>query len=83
MRRTGKTTRFIDNAIQDYFTNGFAFVYEGRSRNRVVHEHALKVFTNRLFHEHHLNLNKDYIAKYENDGNMWYFKITNLNYEKS
>lgn len=83
MRKTGITTRKIDNAVQDYFNNGFAYLYESRNATREANEVIFHTFSNRLFNEHNQQLNKDYQTIYNCIDGIWCFKVINLNYEKS
>ena len=52
MNKSGKTTRKVDAAVQDFFKNGLAYLYEGRTQAKLSHKHAMEVFKKRMFSEH-------------------------------
>lgn len=54
MRRSGQTTRLVDRCIQEFFTNGFTFIYEGigSDKYRVMNNEALGRFKRRMKSEH-------------------------------
>lgn len=54
MRKSGITTRLVDRLIQEFFTNGITYVYEGRGENGFKRQtdHVFKIFRNRLENEH-------------------------------
>lgn len=53
-RLSGKTTRNVDRWIQEFFTNGFTFIYEGRGSDsfRRQTDEGLTLFRRRLELEH-------------------------------
>lgn len=76
-RRTGKTTRKVDRAIQDLFTNEYAYLYDGRSSNIKNHTEVLEVFKRRMLSEHnHINFNYRFA---NHDGvHCWKIELHNL-----
>ena len=53
-KRTGKTTRIIDRCIQELFTKGVTYVYDGRgtSTQKEQTKIAFEIFVKRLKVEH-------------------------------
>ena len=76
MRKSGKTTRKVDQAIQDLFTKGIAYLYEGRINNKSVHQEAMNVFNSRISSEHP---NTKYTYEYGCYDGIWCFKIETHN----
>ncbi len=62
-RRSGKTTRIVDRCIQEFFTAGVTYVYEGRGTEteKQQTEEVYSIFLNRLESEHrHAKYTKKY-----------------------
>ena len=72
MRRSGITTRKVDVAIQDFFTKGIAFLYEGRNNSKQRHQECMDLFNKRMESEHR---NAKYDYKYGEFEGVWCFKI--------
>lgn len=53
-RASGKTTRLVDRWIQELFTNGKTFIYEGRGEKTWFQQrsYAWRLFTKRMASEH-------------------------------
>lgn len=52
-RRSGRTTRIIDQAIQDLFNNGSTLVLD-HHRTEKMDERTFKIFLKRLHNEHQI-----------------------------
>lgn len=52
--KTGKTTRLVNRYINELFTDGVTFVYEGRNtvEEKSLKENAFKIFEKRMLSEH-------------------------------
>lgn len=52
--KSGQTTRNIDRWVQEFFTNGETFIYEGRGTEdfKTLTHKAFEKFTKRMFSEH-------------------------------
>ena len=70
--RSGKTTKKVDQAVQDLFKKGIAYLYEGRTARVIEHAEALDVFITRMRSEHPLC---EYSYSFGNHSNVWCFKI--------
>ena len=77
-RKTGKTTRLVDLRIQDFFENGFTFIYEGRGTDsfRKQTDEALNTFRRRLELEH---FGVKYAFKFANYEGIECYKVTKHN----
>ena len=51
-RKEGTTTRIIDRCIQEFFENGFTYIYEGRVNLEQAHKDAMERFKMRMSSEH-------------------------------
>lgn len=74
--KTGKTTRIIDRSVQELFSNGFTFIYDGRkSKWNAKTKRTFERFCVRLLNEHP-------ITKYKYESGVhcgiWCYKITLL-----
>lgn len=76
MRKSGKTTRKVDQAVQDFFNNGITYLYEGRVANKNVHQEAMNVFNSRMQSEHP---HAKYTHEYGCFDGIWCFKIEKHN----
>lgn len=54
MRRSGNTSRLIDRCVQEFFKNGFTFIYEGRGTDKMwaMTVEAYHRFCSRMRMEH-------------------------------
>lgn len=71
----GNTTRIVDRCIQEFFSRGTTYVYEGRnSPNREeLTRKCNAVFTKRMLLEHpDIKFDSDYLCI----DRVWCFKIT-------
>lgn len=62
-KQTGKTTRIVDRCIQELFTNGICYIYDGRGieTEKSDTQKAMEVFTSRMHHEHpHINFSTEF-----------------------
>ncbi|MGH2666065.1 hypothetical protein [Flavobacterium sp.] len=52
--RSGKTTRIVDRCIQEFFTAGVTYVYEGRDEEikKMRNDYVFRIFCKRLESEH-------------------------------
>lgn len=76
MEKSGKTTRKVDQAVQDFFNNGIAYLYDERVNNKSVHEKAMHIFNVRMQNEHP---NAKYTFEYGCFDSVWCFKIEKHN----
>jgi hypothetical protein len=76
MNRSGKTTRKVDQAVQYFFKNGVAYIYEGRERKESHHEHAFSIFKKRMEAEHP---SAQYTYKYGCYDGVWCYKVESHN----
>lgn len=53
-RRSGNTTRLVDRLVQEFFTKGVCYIYEGRGEKNqgAMTQEALRRFKYRMFSEH-------------------------------
>lgn len=63
LRRTGRTTRLIDKAIQDFFTKGKAVLVDHHSSHD-SNMYLLRRFLKRLVDEHNLEARYDFEINY-------------------
>ncbi len=79
-RRTGETTRAIDRFVQDYFKNGFVYVYERNfenpQENKNLCKAAIKRFLKRMDSEHPLELLKVSETPKKVDGILCYIVVS-------
>ena len=69
---TGISTRKIDNAVQDLFNKGIAYLYDGRHNNQEKHIILLTKFINRMSLEHPKT---EYHYDYNKWDGVWCYKI--------
>lgn len=68
----GVKTRLIDRAIQEFFTKGITYLYNGRSDKREKHQVILDLFINRIQSEHK---GQGYIYTYACYDGVWCFRV--------
>ena len=62
-KQTGRTTRIVDRCIQELFTNGVCYIYDGRGTDteKSDTQKAIEVFTSRMYHEHgHIHFSTEF-----------------------
>lgn len=69
---SGKKTRKVDRAIQDFFNNGLTYLYNGRSMNVKDHAELLTLFLKRMNSEHP---NAKYVYEFNLFDGVWCYKI--------
>jgi hypothetical protein len=76
--KTGKTTRIIDRCIQELFSKGITYVYDGRgsSTQKEQTEKAVSTFINRLETEHP---KAKYASLYGEYDGIWCYKFETHN----
>lgn len=65
--RNGNTTRLVDRYIQELFTKGITYVYEGRNTKKAneLTNYCMQIFVKRMQSEHSEILYKwDYVSEY-------------------
>ena len=66
MRRSGRTTRLIDVAIQELFTKGWTVPVDHHSsftcEERTMNKRMSRIMIDRLRNEHHMEEGKHFIA---------------------
>jgi len=72
--KKGKTTRIIDRCIQELFTKGITYVYDGRgtSTQDEQTEATYRLFVDRLQREHP---KAKYFSKYDEYDHIWCYKV--------
>ena len=76
MSKTGKTTRIVDRAIQEFFEKGVAYIYDGRDKKENTHMGAMRIFLSRMETEHK---NSKFTYEYACFDNVWCYKIEKHN----
>lgn len=76
--KKGTTTRIIDRCIQQFFSNGFTFVYDGRGSEtmRKQTDDAHSKFIARLDQEHP---GTKYVSHFDNFSGIECYKVVNHN----
>lgn len=61
-RRSGNTTRIVDELVQEFFINGKCYYWDHAEREgNMALDHMLGILENRLYREHNLRRGSDYI----------------------
>ncbi len=76
--KTGNTTRIIEMFIQELFSKGITYVYDGRgtSTQKEQTEKALTLFVDRLEREHP---KAKYVSRYGEYDGIWCYKFETHN----
>jgi hypothetical protein len=76
--KKGNTTRIIDRCIQELFTKGITYVYDGRgtSTQDEQTETTFRLFIDRLEKEHP---KAKYVSKYGEYDRIWCYKVESHN----
>jgi hypothetical protein len=76
--KKGNSTRIIDRCIQELFTKGITYVYDGRgtSTQDEQTEKTIRLFVERLKREHPKT---KYVSKYGEYDHIWCYKVENRN----
>lgn len=72
MEKSGKTTRKVDQAIQDLLLKGMTYLHEGIHKDVECHIHIFTVFIERLKAEHP---NTKYTYEFNYWDGIWCYKI--------
>lgn len=73
--KKGNTTRFVDRYIQELFTKGITYVYEGRNTEKAgeLTQYCMRIFVKRMGSEHPEIL---YKWEYVFENGFYSYKIT-------
>lgn len=73
--KKGNTTRLVDRYIQELFTKGFTYVYEGRNAEKAneLTNYCMQIFVKRMQSEHSEIL---YKWEYVFESGFYSYKIT-------
>ena len=73
--KNGKTTRLVDRYIQELFTRGFTYIYEGRNTEKAgeLTQYCMQIFVKRMQSEHsEIQYKFDYVF----ESGFYSYKIT-------
>lgn len=84
LRRTGRTTKILNNDIEEFFTTGSVLVIDHiwDSKEDMLSEqrnsHIRNLFINRLYTEHRFNV-KDFTVEFDNISTGYLFTLIKNN----
>ena len=76
--KIGKTTKTIDRCIQELFSKGITYIYDGRGSSTAKEQtdETFEIFMERLKREHP---NAKYVSKYGMVDGIWCYKVETHN----